>query len=1699
MYGNEEDDTISGGEDDDFLVGGGGDDLITGDAGNDVMWGGFKKHNRPSFDLASGINFTNPPGFDLYDGIYPTGFVPPWITPVVLNGLSIDGDANDGINEMYGNAGTDWMFGGAEADIVHGGPGDDYVDGGLGTDDVRGQGGDDIVRGGGGSEVVLGDYQVAPGDNPVIFGDEGIDQVYGDGGSDFLFGGPAPALPVEPGLDGRLEQTSGQRLYGGDGIDFLYAWAALTLTDNGFEGEYALKGDELHGGAGGDWLWGNLRQDILLGDSGNDFLHGDYLSGQFYAESEAADIYGAADRLLGGSGEDQLLGGGGDDELRGGANTDWLEGQGGNDTLLGGTDIDFMVLDTRRVYFAPDGVGEDDVLPPVDQLETAVDTFDGYYGNEFRGDLGLDDATDIMLIEGTNQRDTILIGQLADGRIHVNFTTQNPSTGAVESWQIIAPWRANVTDAVTTQDYFDPLQPLDPLGTPLVEQFRISGLMRDDEIRFVAEPYVAYDGTPAAVTVFPLDIGDLNARSDDFVGVIDGGPGDDVLSGTAGRDRIDGGSGSDTIYGLAGDDRLWGDSTAGSETPANDDYDIFFGGRGDDDLIGGPGINDLYTWTQHPLPAGDTQFGVFVNGDDPAGPVFDDDGDLDGDGLLDDDPTRPARILEDTGLDRMLGSQLDDRLYGGTGVVFMYGNGGDDVYYRADGSEFQSIDGGLGGDEWKEYARENGKVWYVGGTDADDVMTVDFVTEPGLLRDHHLITRLTDNNGNYSFAAQVRLDFGAVDEDGNPVWDAQDAIADLDALAQRGEDQNPENPDPGIPVGTASTSTQALVDTGQLDGLLPPEGDFDVILVDGLGGNDRIDVGPTVQKTVWIDGGPGDDRVTITGGNAILVDKSEHGVRNDSSETAYDLGTDLAESAVFTGLTIDNPEDLDWYRFSLESINPGAQLILSSRSEKDGLELALFELETGDSVALSPSLQLGRDRTDLEVSHDTIETAYDLGDIENLNRVTGLTIHEGPTETVPNPGDVDVFEITLFRDGINGDQVRIDLLDEEGNVVAADAETAPIVRVIDLDGLDAGTYYLRVLTLGAPARYELAFQVPELRTTESTYSDIANGASDRALNLGTQSLFPRVTGSVLQAGAEKWYSFDLQRDGELDDVIRLTSTPGPMQMALIAIDDALVETELATTSLDPDGVAELNLNGQAPGTYHLKVFGAVNPDGTGFELSPGDKPTDRTIVETETEVGGAPVFTREEIRTVREYGQSLVDLSGKQISALDLSTLDAGKAYLLRVTSPNRLPTIYDLSFDLGDGNDPRDNETNLSAKTTVTRRDVILGGAGHDALQGGPGEDWIFGGPGNDVLSGGYDRQAEDLLFGEEGDDAFQILPDGLPFIRGTQETYVPTLTDRFDGGPGDDRVLFQGGDYDRLSRPVPDLVSIRWNRFLQRYEFTAVPWDIANQQFDIGQQVVNATKPGPLEGWVGTVTFSIRVPDPEQPGRGFVDILANIDATDITGVAGDIQAALNAEFGFDADGNPVVAVVFPDGVLRIRTNGVGLELRADENDAMITVMGFAPLSSASPIYHQTYAFYQTISVEKTVIDTRAGDDMVRADTEYKFPNVPGEWGIDPGDYEQRALIGGLEIYGGDGNDMLFGGALGDRIYGGADSDVIFGGGGDDLLFGGPGAISWSATPPWCRMPMNLPRAAAGSIETTSSAPRHCYRRCGPERPSRD
>ena len=453
--------------------------------------------------------------------------------------------------------------------------------------------------------------------------------------------------------------------------------------------------------------------------------------------------------------------------------------------------------------------------------------------------------------------------------------------------------------------------------------------------------------------------------------------------------------------------------------------------------------------------------------------------------------------------------------------------------------------------------------------------------------------------------------------------------------------------------------------------------------------------------------------------------------------------------------------------------------------------------------------------------------------------------------TIDNPDDSDWYRFRLDAPGASGAQIMLD------SASSLDGLTLDLLRSADTplkSGEEMRISHDRTELNGGHDTQATAY---ELKDAEA----IRNLARIRGL-------------SIHDASDVNFFKFALTAEGAAADRINLLKANAADDLKIELLD----ESGKPIVSAEPSGVlvSSIYLDGQAPGVYYLRVQSG-NGKPARYELGirvPTVQPGDTSA---------------------REYGQIALDLSGKQSSEIDLAGLNAGD-YLLKVSSPRAIPTVYDLTFKLGSDTP---EIRNLSTRTETVRRDVILGGAGNDVLQGGAGEDWIFGQAGNDVLTGGYDRQAEDLLLGGEGDDTFQLLPDGLPLIKGSTETFIPTFNDRFDGGEGDDRVLFQGGDLDRLGQPVPDNVAIRWNSMLHRYEFTALQWDIANQCFVADQTVVNA-------------------------------------------------------------------------------------------------LDFAPLSVGSPLYRQNYLFYQTIGVEHTVIDTRAGNDVVHGEPEFKYPNVDSEWGID-------------------------------------------------------------------------------------------------------
>ena len=83
--------------------------------------------------------------------------------------------------------------------------------------------------------------------------------------TNFLFPDWAPEVAFDPAHP--AIKTVGQRTWGGDGIDFAYAFAGISVMSDPEElaDEYVLLGDEMHGGPGGDWLYGNLRRDSLFG------------------------------------------------------------------------------------------------------------------------------------------------------------------------------------------------------------------------------------------------------------------------------------------------------------------------------------------------------------------------------------------------------------------------------------------------------------------------------------------------------------------------------------------------------------------------------------------------------------------------------------------------------------------------------------------------------------------------------------------------------------------------------------------------------------------------------------------------------------------------------------------------------------------------------------------------------------------------------------------------------------------------------------------------------------------------------------------------------------------------------------------------------------------------------------------------------------------------------------------------------------------------------------------------------------------------------------------------------------------------------------------------------------------------------------------------------------------------------------------
>ncbi len=482
-----------------------------------------------------------------------------------------------------------------------GGGGDDSLDGGGGGDTLAGAGGQDTLSGDAGTDTLTG----AAGDDALAGGD-GADTLSDTSGLDTItyVGRPtAITANLQTGTNGDADTYTGsfETLIGTSLNDSLTAATAVPTTLSGGSGEDTLNGggqaDTLIGGSDTDTLNGSDGDDLLIGSTGasadvhtggNGVDTADYSAFSSAVTASLAtgsgqdgDTYNTVENLQGGSGADTLTGNSSANLLVGNNGADTLIGGTGADTMRGGDSLGAADASADTVSYDDDRAAIPGVVSSIGGAHQDGDVYSDIQnltGGD--GDDTLTGDAAVNALSGGNGSDLLV------GLAGADTLRGGSPTGAADASADIASYSERAVALTMTL----PNTGI-PDGDVLVDIQGLEGGSADDTI-----------------------------TGDGAANVLRGGGGGDRLRGAGGADTVQGGPGTDTatydertaaqpvtvtldgapndgaaaegdlvggdvesVEGGAGNDTLTGDAVA----------NLLLGGAGNDLITGGAGGDDL--------------------------------------------------------------------------------------------------------------------------------------------------------------------------------------------------------------------------------------------------------------------------------------------------------------------------------------------------------------------------------------------------------------------------------------------------------------------------------------------------------------------------------------------------------------------------------------------------------------------------------------------------------------------------------------------------------------------------------------------------------------------------------------------------------------------------------------------------------------------------------------------------------------------------------------------------------------------------------------------------------------------------------------------------------------------------------------------------------------------------------------------------
>lgn len=1134
-------------------------------------------------------------------------------------------------------------------------------------------------------------------------------------------------------------------------------------------------GGNAQGGAGNDHITGGNGADELSGFGGRDWLEG-------RGGDDELDGGAFADLLEGGTGADTLYGGGGNDELVGGAGDDHLAGGFGSDTYRfepgDGTDT---LEDPDSFRLALQGVSSQSIALTYTGLDS--DDFRISYGGGSILSLGNTDIRDLStvtvggLVVPLVQRSNVTAGHFYSTRGDDVFETEDGNdTIFTDSW-------GNNVYRFASGDGDDTIRLEYIFGPGRMGDIRFSGDVDLSDLRFDFNPLVGDATIYYGDDQIFLDGGLFNSW-DNALGLFTLSSESDPTQ--APTIRLAEGS-SGWLRGSFGTDHIIGDDISQWIRP----------GYGDD-VIEARGGGDLILLSEHYLPSGRHTGGIGKK------QIYGQGG----------DDTIRAPLHQGLTFHYNPGDGFDvieyDWSYSNSALQYPYSitydSDSDTVLYQPMGEDVLAFGPGLTLDDLSFTRVDNtlniGVTGVEGGIRIDNFFLAYDVEPPaggvdlspftgeGFFEDlltHEVILGIMPDTpvGKIRFADNTEHDMASV---------LSSRLVEQPIL-------------PGITV-MGTENADSLEGGPDIDDVIQALGGNDVILdeggtnvVDGGPGNDEITLGG--NNTVFA--GAGDDRVTLNGG----VNQVEGGAGEDTIEWA-DGGNDLnggdgndtfLGTGGFNAIDAGAGDDLIELTGGANAIHPGAgndnMLLhggynLAHFGAEAGLNILAFTIESGASTIIEVAPGIGPDDIELDALSFPDGSLISMSSAHN-DAIWWLGAIDPDTLSPLNDRTVSKIR---FADG----------------TVFSELQILQMVGLVEGDG--DGT------------------DGPDNLNGTAGPDTINGGPGDDTLNgnAGNDTLFGGAgndllvggTGSDTLHGQEGDDTFtvtgvddgyDRVVGGEGFDVLHGDDTNNLLGLSGLSVADSLEQIDGEGGSFDiVSGNAEANLL-DFSNTELINVLAIIGDDGD--DTITGSRGDDFILgnVGNDTLDGGAgndtllgnagdDLFVTNGI----EQGYDIIEGGG------GFDTLRAGDGNdllgLRELTPSHGLERIDGGAgiFDVIGGND-EDNTLDFS-DTELVGILAIIGNAGDDTVTGSSGNDYILGGADDDTLNGGG---GNDTLSGGTGNDTYLFaLGGGSDTI--SDDNWSPASADLvrltdiahdqlWFSRQGDDLVMDLVGSSDRLT----------------------------------------------------------------------------------------------------------------------------------------------------------------------------------------------------------------------------------------------------------------------------------------------------------